>query len=279
MTNLSWMTDIHLDMVGNLRDRLIQLSEKSRESEAIIITGDISIANLLCEHLLILESYFQKQIYFILGNHDYYGSSISSVRKNVSSLCLSSSYLRYMSNVAFIRLDDSGTYLVGHDGWYDAQNGHPYNDSLLMNDWLQISDFNSALRAAPGGKVLNKNVIMDISRKLAQQSVNHIANGIKSVIKHANHIVIMTHVPPFKESFTTFEHHSGNSTMDILPWYTSKVMGDMIFSAAKTYPHIKFTVLSGHAHSHYDDDFLNNLNVKIGKSTYGNPQITNLTII
>ena len=279
MTNLSWMTDIHLDMVGNLSQRLVDLSEKSRESDAILISGDISVSEILCEHLLILESFFQKQIYFVLGNHDYYGSSFLSVRKSVSNLCMKSSYLRYLCNVPFIKLNETGTYLIGHDGWYDAQNGHAYNDSLLMNDWLRISDFNSALRSAPGGKILNKNVIVDISRRLAQQSVNHVANAIKSIIRNAKHIVIMTHVPPFKESFTAFEHHSGNSTMDILPWYTSKVMGDTIFSAAKTYPNVKFTVLSGHAHSHYDDDLLNNLNVKIGKSTYGNPQITNLAII
>jgi predicted phosphohydrolase len=269
---LAWMTDIHLDMVGDVVGKIEAINNATRNSDAILITGDISISDMLVDHLSFLESVFQKPIYFVLGNHDYYGSNIGIVRRRVANLCNSSSYLKYISNVPYIKLDD-GVNLVGHDGWYDAQNGDPYNDNFLMNDWLKIADFNSALRASFGGRTLNKNVIIQIARTLAQQSANHVANGIKSAIKSSRHIIVMTHVPPFKESFNASEKYKGSSALEILPWYTSKLMGDTLMAAAKAYPNVKFTVLSGHLHSHYDDDLLNNLTVKVGNANYGNPQL------
>jgi predicted MPP superfamily phosphohydrolase len=269
---IGWTTDIHLDMAGDVLGKIQKLSMDLRRCDALIITGDISVSDVVVPHLSMLETVIEKPIYFVLGNHDYYGSNIGTVRRNVTNLCNSSSYLRYMSSVPFIKLGE-GKYLIGHDGWYDAQNGNPNGDSLLMNDWIRIADFNSALRASLMGRTLNKNTIIGISRQLAQQSVNHVANSIKSVIKNSDHIIVMTHVPPFKESFNASEKYSSIPSSEVLPWYTSKVMGDMLMNAARTYPHVKFTILSGHVHSHYDDDLLNNLNVKVGKSIYGNPQL------
>ena len=274
---LAWATDIHLDMTGDLFKRLKKLSEESKSCDGLLLTGDISVSSLLLQHLSLIESHFEKPIYFVLGNHDFYGSSIGSVRRRVIDHCMSSSYLKYMTSMPFVKLEE-GTYLIGHDNWYDAQNGNPHNAELLMNDWIQIQDFNSALRGSFGGRVLDKGVIINVAQKLAQQAANHVANSIKAVVKSADHIVVMTHVPPFKESFNATKQ-GVDSVMNILPWYTSKIMGDTIISAARTYPHIKFTVLSGHAHSHYDDDLMNNLNVKVGRAIYGNPQLANsLTI-
>lgn len=270
---LAWMTDIHLDMAGDLNTRLNFLSKSVEGCDAVLLTGDISVSNFLISHLSMIESALEKPVYFVLGNHDYYGSNFSTVRRNVMNFCNSSSYLRYMNSVQYIKLDDR-KYLIGHDGWYDAQNGDPHGNSILMNDWIQISNFNSALRNSFGGHgLINKNVIIDLSRRLAQESANHIANGIKAVIKDSDHIVVMTHVPPFKESFNASENHRQVSSWEIIPWYTSKIMGDTLLAAAKTYPHVKFTVLSGHLHSHYDQDLLNNLNVKVGRAIYGNPQL------
>ena len=275
---LAWATDIHLDMTDDTIGKVQALAHESRDADIVLITGDISVSNMVIQHLSLLEQTIGKQIYFVLGNHDYYGSSFESVRKSVNDFCNSSSYLRYMSSVPFIRLQP-GISLVGHDGWYDAQNGNPHSNMLLMNDWLKISDFNAALRGAAGGQVLNKNVIIEVSRKQAQQASIHIANGIKAVVKDSNHIIVMTHVPPFKESFNSMEKYSGMSVNDVLPWYTCKLLGDTLMAAAKTYPHVKFTVLSGHAHSHYDDDLLNNLNVKVGHAVYKHPRVTHLMSI
>jgi len=272
---LAWITDIHLDMVGNLSSRLHSLAAEIINCDALLITGDISISSTLIQHLSMIEMIIAKPVYFVLGNHDYYGSTFGGVRRNVVDFCNSSSYLRYMNSVSYIKLGER-KYLIGHDGWYDAQNGNPYGQSVLMNDWIQITNFNSALRASRGNSVIDKNIIIELSRMMAQESANNIAKKIKLIIKDSDHIVVMTHVPPFKESFNTSDKYREISSLEIMPWYTSKIMGDTLMSAAKTYPHVKFTVLSGHLHSHYDQDLLNNLTVKVGKAKYGNPQLASL---
>ena len=269
---LAWMTDIHLDIAGDLRRKISDLSESAAGCESVLITGDITTAPFLADHLKKLENAFEKPLYFVLGNHDYYFSDIMTTRRSVVELCRSMSYARYLAAVPYIRLT-SDVALLGHDGWYDAMNGDTRNDDVLMNDWLKISDFSAAIKSSFSGKVLDKPTIIAISRAICKASVTHVVNGIKAAIRDKNtHIIVMTHVPPFKESYNS-DKHRGLNISSVLPWYTSKMMGDALLAAARTYPHIKFTILSGHSHSHYDEYLLNNLNVRVGKSTYGSPQL------
>lgn len=269
---LAWFTDIHLDHVNDIGTTISGLAHASAKCDSVIITGDISLANMLIGHLMLLDQILEKPIYFVLGNHDYYFSNIRVVRKHVIDACRSMSYARYLAAIPYVKLTNE-TALIGHDGWYDALNGNPRNDVMLMNDWIRIQDFSPAIKGGLGNRMLDKSMIIQIAQAICVAAVKHVADGIKLAIrdKHKN-IIVATHVPPFKESYNS-DKHRGLDIADVLPWYTSKTMGDMLLSAAKTYPHIKFTILSGHSHSHYDQDLLNNLNVRVGKSLYGSPQI------
>jgi|LauGreDrversion4_2_1035121.scaffolds.fasta_scaffold31052_5 Icc protein len=269
---LAWATDIHLDHVEDAKGAVQSLCSATSGCEAIILTGDISLSNSIVQHLSIFDSLSEKCVYFVLGNHDYYFSDIRTTRQRVANACRNMSYVRYLATTPYVRLRDD-LAIVGHDGWYDAMNGDARRDGILMNDWIRINDFSVAMRGSFGGKTLDKGLIVQIARAICAASVNHIANGIKAAIRDKySKIIVATHVPPFKESYNGNKHF-GMDASDALPWYTSKVMGEMLLSAAKTYPHVHFTILSGHSHSHYDQDLLNNLNVRVGKSAYGTPQI------
>jgi predicted phosphohydrolase len=272
---LAWATDIHLDCVDDVASKVKDLAVRGSECESFILSGDITIAPHLLQHLEVIESTLQKPFYFVLGNHDYYFSDILSTRKNVANACRVMSFARYLAMIPYVRLTPR-VALVGHDGWYDAMNGNFRDSDIIMNDWIRISDFSPAIVPSPGGRMLNKDTIVNISRAICRASVNHIAAGIKSAIRDKHdHVVIVTHFPPFKESYNSTKYSSTNSA-SILPWYTSKTMGDTLISAARAYPHVKFTILSGHSHSHYDEYLLNNLNVRVGNSQYGSPQIAGI---
>ena len=269
---IAWATDIHLDSVGDVQEKLEELRQASLFSERVIISGDITVAPLLVDHLQRLDNTFEKPVYFVLGNHDYYFSDIMTTRRSVAGMCRSMAYMRYLATTPYVKLTPD-VALLGHDGWYDAMNGDPRNEDVVMNDWLKIRDFSTAIRSSFSGKVLDKNVIISIARAICKASVAHIVDGIKAAIRDKNkHVIVVTHVPPFKESYNS-DKHRGLNVSSALPWYTSKMMGDALFAAAKAYPQIKFTILSGHAHSHYDEYLLNNLNVRVGKSMYGSPQL------
>lgn len=268
---LAWTTDIHLDCTDDATRAAQRLQADSYGCDGIIISGDISVATDIVFHLRVLEDALQKPIYFVLGNHDYYYSDIISTRKRVVDACRDMSFARYLGSTHCVKVDRS-TFLVGSDGWYDAFNGDPGGSDFLMNDWLKIHDFQPAIRGSGRNRIINKEHVIQISRAICLASVQHIVRGIKEAAATAENIIVVTHVPPFVESYTD-EKYKNLSAEHVVPWYTSKIMGEMLSTAAKTYPHVQFTILSGHTHSPFEGQVLGNVNVKVGKSLYGSPQI------
>ena len=57
------------------------------KADAALITGDIAEAKDVCEILCEFSHSFNKPIYFVLGNHDYYSGSVSGVREKILTLC------------------------------------------------------------------------------------------------------------------------------------------------------------------------------------------------
>ncbi len=53
----------------------------SQKLDGLFLTGDISTASQIEAHLQLFEDLYQSPVYFVLGNHDYYGGSIEAVRK------------------------------------------------------------------------------------------------------------------------------------------------------------------------------------------------------
>ena len=281
MLNLAWCTDIHLDFLENDTPKFIKFCEslKNSNSDAILITGDISHKSSLIFQLSALEKIVQKQIYLVLGNHHFYGGSTEIVRNEMNTLCGISSYLKYLSGVAYIPLTPK-TALVGHDGWYDAGYGNVGETPFIMNDWIKIFDFASHGVVNPisirMGGYPNHHKIIEVSRRLAHAGVLHIMKGIKAASKYHNHIIVATHFPPFEEVCL---HNGKASSPGSLPWYSSKMMGDMLRQAASFYPQITFDVYSGHSHGKADAIISQNLSCHVGGAEYNQPQLQNVIVV
>lgn len=269
--NLAWLTDIHLDCADNPVQSLRDLRDEAAASDALIISGDISIGPGIVQHLGLLEDVFEKPIFFVLGNHDYYYSDIMSVRRNVKGVCRNMSYSKYLGSLPYVLLDNRSA-IVGADGWYDGFNGNCMGSEILMNDWIKIQDFSPAIQNTPMGKQINKQAVLQIARAICKDSVSHVINGIKAAADRCDKIIIVTHVPPFLESYTSAKFKDADAN-HIVPWYTSKMMGEAINAAANHYTDKQFVVLSGHTHSSFEGNLAANLEVHVGKSVYGTPQI------
>ena len=63
---LAWATDIHLDMTGDTINKVQSIANASRDADAVLITGDISVSNMILQHLSMLEMTLEKQIYFLV---------------------------------------------------------------------------------------------------------------------------------------------------------------------------------------------------------------------
>jgi predicted phosphohydrolase len=277
MAKYAWATDIHLDHLHH-DAQLVDFAQSLvvTEPQGIFITGDISNAVKVVYHLSALERVVQRPVYFVLGNHDYYNGSIDDVRKAMRELSNMSQFLKYMPLSPYVILTPN-TAVVGHDGWYDALNGNASGSRFLMNDWCMTKDFiqNSGghqyMRST--GNIKDRNALISQVRKLAHDGVMHVHNGIKAAARHYKNIIVLTHYPPFVESHV---HEGRVGDAEAQPWFTSKMMGDMLMDASRAFPNINFTVLAGHTHGHYDGKPAPNLQVHVGAADYGHPALAGL---
>lgn len=267
---LAWATDIHLDFITNPQSPVASSNNldvfcnllKREDPDALIISGDISLAAFLKDHLLALESRIQRPIFFVLGNHDFWGGSFDSVRKNVTSFSNSSDYLKYLSTSSYTMLTQD-VALVGHDGWYDGFYGDPRMSAAAMNDWELISDLLKARTS------FGLEGVLLASRQQALLAANHVADSIKkAILKKPKKIIVVTHVPPFTDPLDK----SALDKNDLYPWYSSKTMGDMLLTAAKNNPQIDFEVFCGHVHEECNKAILKNLFLHVGGAEYSSPR-------
>ncbi len=139
----AWLTDIHLEF---LRDKnAVGFVEElaTIELDGLFLTGDISNAERLEFHLRLFEDGYQAPVYFVLGNHDYYGGSIESVRRMVRELCDRSKWLHWLPVSGVVKIS-SDTGLIGQGGWADGRLGDYTGSRVLLNDYVQIRNFMKA---------------------------------------------------------------------------------------------------------------------------------------
>ena len=264
--NLCWLTDIHLNFLSE-KERLLFYKKISKTNcDALVITGDIADAPSLSSILREMAQVLQKPIYFVLGNHDYYHSGISEVKKEVRELCRSDSLLHWLSEEQGIMLNQN-TVLLGQDGWADGRYGDYQNSRVVLNDSRVIHDL---FKAA----ILGRNQLLQKMQELADFDAKAMSTNLtSSIAKGVKKIIILTHVSPFDASCW---HEGKMNTPDWMPFFTSKAMGDVILSIAKNNPTIDFLVLCGHTHSSSIYQSLPNLLVKAGKAEYYQPEIQEL---
>lgn len=276
MKKLAWCTDIHLDFldgpddVGRVHDEFAgPLSQV--DCDGVIISGDVSLASQVVRHLSILDRIVGKPIYFVLGNHDFYGGSFASVRDDVRRACVGSANLRYLTGSEPVSLSRK-VALVGDDGWYDAGHGDPFQSPYVMSDWLKIHDYIVGGSRVMGmlGPAIDMGTVVGISRKAATESAERMSHVLNSAALTHQTVIVITHVPPWVQA----HRHDGKSGSPAAhPWYTSKVMGHVIEEAARSHPKVKFDVFCGHTHGACDVKIRPNLRCHVGHSDYGSPSV------
>lgn len=242
-----WATDIHLDHSDDAAfNHFISTITKPR----LIITGDIATSHTFEKCITRLQDALKIPIYFVLGNHDFYGSSVYEMRKVAKKY----NYLRN-KNVA---LED--TLLIGEDGWADGRAGDFLNSKIMMNDYLMIEDL----------KNLNPADRLNKLRALSKESNDRIIRKLNLGLKNFDKIILATHVPPFHESCLYNKQKADN---EWAPHFINLDLGRRLLKVMSKHPSKKLTVLAGHSHNPSFYAPLPNLSVYVGQASYGSPQI------
>ena len=82
---LAWVTDIHLNFLEFADRKRFYKDIVATKSNAVLVSGDIAEATAVFGILEEMAQHIAKPIYFVLGNHDYYQSSVENVKQKLLS--------------------------------------------------------------------------------------------------------------------------------------------------------------------------------------------------
>ena len=258
-----WLSDLHLDQADRGKTGILLDQISGIAYGALVVTGDISNASQLPGHLRMLAAASApRPMYFILGNHDYYDSSIGEVEGNVAAICRTVKNLHHLGGDEIIPLG-SGVALIGHGGWADARAGYGRHTVIDSPDRHRIDDFLH----------LDRQAMLARMRTLGRDSAAIIRHTLPLALSRHRHVVIATHVPPFPETARYNGQRCGEAH---LPHYTNLSAGLAIRGIARAFPKNFITILCGHAHSPVRMRILPNLEVRVGGAQTGNPAVQDL---
>jgi len=273
MPRFIWATDLHLDTATRTEfDRFC--SELRRAAPGpLLLGGDTAEAPRLERSLRVLADRLERTIYFVLGNHDYYGSSVRAVRDQIDRLRHPG--LHWLEGAAPAALGD-GVALVGHGCWGDAREGDFDRSGVILSDYLAIEEL--ARRFDPGtfrGSLGGQTALRTVLRELGDDAAATLRRSLEGLAETTRHVVVLTHVPPFRESCW---HEGRISERDWLPGFTCRAVGDLLAAQARANPDRAFTVLCGHTHSPGFARILPNLAVHTGAGEYGKLMSRSVTV-
>lgn len=263
MKRFSWITDPHLDTIKGPRliDFLLEIQEA--DTDGVFITGDISTGLWLEKHLLYLNKIIKKPKYFILGNHDFYDSSMDSIDKTVIQLTEQYNDLKYLDNEEVLQIADN-VGLIGHNGWYGGDS--VLTSIVFLWDWLFIKDF----------KKLKYNKKLDLNTRLATQAAHHVSRKLQTALKNFNTVYFLTHFPPWPELNYKFGDIADKFW---LPYNSNKIMADELIRIMSLYPGKNLTVLAGHTHKKRIEQITSNIELRVGQAWHGRCEIAETIVL
>jgi predicted phosphohydrolase len=255
----TWLTDIHLNFLRPLARQAFYGRIRHEQPDILLVTGDIGESDSLLGFLDDLAGI--APIYFVLGNHDYYRSSIATVRAAMQRL---DDRMTWLPAHDPLRLT-TRVVLVGADGWGDARCGD-LGSSVQLSDWQLIDDF----KKLKGDRAARDQVLQRLGANEARALRDRLAQA-----PDCPEMLVLTHVPPFPEACV---YEDQPSEPGYLPWFTCISTGEVLADHARAHPEQRITVLCGHAHGRGTFQPLPNLEVRTGGwpagvEDYGNPVV------
>lgn len=258
MAKIVWATDTHLNFLDNQAQIGFWERLGKKDADCAIITGDIAEAADLSVQIRYMETLVPFPVYFVLGNHDYYGSRINTVRAQL--LAREETNAHWLGRTAApIKLEE-GLYLCGHDGWYDGLNGDYYGSRVGLADFDYIGEF----KPHPP----NSGSLLACLCRQAEVAAAHVKDMLDKLPGDCRQVLVATHVAPFEQAAV---YRGRVSDANWQPFFSSKTMGSMLKDHAKAHPDRHYHVLCGHSHGRVAWTILPNLTGITREAQYGGP--------
>ena len=263
MARVVWLTDIHLNFVeSELVEQLLD-EVHAATPDAVLIGGDIGESQNVEKYLARFAARLACPVYFVLGNHDFYHSSVPIVRDAIEQFCERHATLCYLTRQEQVIELTPRVGLIGHDGWADARLGDYLGSDVFLSDYALIEEL-------AGHYHLDRRPML---QRLGDEAAARVREVLPKALACYEHVILLTHVPPFREACW---HEGRTSDDNWLPHFACKIMGDVILEVAQQYPARQLTVLCGHTHGEGETRPRKNVEVLTGGAVYGAPGITRI---
>lgn len=259
---LAWLTDVHLDHVRPEAVDALWDSVRAKRPDAVLLTGDLSVASRVEAELERARERLRCPVYFVLGNHDYYGGSLGEVRGRMRALTERRGDLVWLPARGVVELAP-GLGLLGHDGWADARAGDPEGSRLAMRDWFVIAELRG----------LAKTERLERLRALGDEAAAHLREHLPSALSRYERVLVLLHPPPFPEAC---RYYGLQSPAEWQPHLCCFAAGTALRELALAHPRRSITVLAGHTHGRARVSVERNLEVRAGSVEYGKPAVQSL---
>ncbi|KAL1521315.1 hypothetical protein AB1Y20_020982 [Prymnesium parvum] len=268
---LLWLTDVHIDHAAPAARAALHRALAAQRADALILTGDVATAKTIAGALTELQRAAAATVYFVLGNHDYYGSGAADERAHHAHAWPKESGVVYLRATNVARLSPS-TVLIGVDGWADARLGDVAGTRVRLRDSTLIRE----LREAAAG---SREKLFEAMRSLADDDAARLHDQLQHALAGLpppRRVIVATHVPPFVEACV---HQGRPAGLDYVPFFTCKAIGDVLLANARARADVQFDVLCGHTHSFADVNILPNLRVRVAAAEYEEPAVAGVLIV
>ena len=255
---LCWMSDLHLDATNDFSQWCFLEKLRVAEFDAAVVTGDVSIANDLEEHLrAVAQACAPRPVYFVAGNHDFFGSSFAAVDAVLEGLCADLDNLVCLGHGEIVLLGNNAA-LVGHRGWADGLSGRQQNTGVESSDHERIQDFR---------EIPDRRHRFAKMAALGAESANYFRSVLPRCLGWTSHVFIATHFPPFVQAT---RYGDRQCDRDHLPHFCNLSAGQVLGWFAKRTQR-KMTVLCGHTHCPAEVQFANTLTIRVAGAVRGEP--------
>lgn len=256
----SWATDLHLDLAESQVILDWVESAKEEKSEALFICGDITEDGTTLERIVALQDEIARPLFFILGNHDFYGGSIREIRESISRGVCTHPQITYLTAEKEPISLGEGVVLIGDDGLADGRAGDFLSSSVKLRDYEEIAELSS----------LDKKQRLARLTEFGMAARERLRGKLHAACRQARHVILLLHAPPFVEA-SLYDNQSADANW--APHFTSHLIGELILEVLPHYPQTSLLVLAGHTHHSARFSPLSNVEVIVGGATYGRPSL------
>ena len=243
---LAWITDPHLDHLEKKDPGALTRLGTALDREgvsSVLLGGDIADSRSFEKGLRRLVDVCGRPLYYVLGNHDYYFSSVADVRGRAAALEIPG--VQWLPKAGVVDLGGESA-LIGHGGWGDAHCGD-LEDFIILTDYAAISDLAVTIDREDfwvnGFK--KRNALVAKLQRLGEEAAEILRPRLLEALESYRQILVLTHITPFRET-CTYKGRPGSD--EGFPGFLWDTMGGILKDAAASHPDTELLVLSGHTH-------------------------------